>query len=114
MKALHFARWPAHMRDDDDWHDQAIDELWTEEAAEWAADNTDDIQCALAETDLLQRMARATARKVSDESLRDYGRELMEIIHDVQAAHAKTINERCIRRGEEERREARDMARGWE
>jgi hypothetical protein len=114
MSALHFSRWPAHMRQGDDWNQQAIDELWTEEAAKWAAENPDDIQCALDNTDLLQRMARATAGKVSDEVLRGFATELMEVIRDVQILNEGTINKRCIRRGEEERREARDMVRGWE
>ena len=90
---------------DDSWEDAAIDELWDDCAAEYARENVGYILDREDMTDLMQRAIRLSRVKVTDETMRGLGQELLEIVRAYQAIREADINALCIARAE-------DMMRG--
>lgn len=93
---------------DDWWHDAAIQEYWDECAADYAAFNVDYILDREDMAELVQRVARLSRVRVTDETMRGLGQELLEIARAYQVINENAINAMCIKRGEEDRRDRRD------
>lgn len=98
----------------DDWHQQAIDELWEECAAEYVAANWNYVLDGEGVQDLITRASKSLDSGISNERVMDLGRDLRSIVRRFTSDHATKIEAMCIARREQQRKEARDMARGWE
>ena len=81
----------------------AIEEYWDECAAEYAADQYNYILDREDMAELVQRVARLSRVRVTDETMRGLGEELLEIARAYQAMNEDAINAMCIKRAQRNR-----------